>query len=200
MTFERAVREIPARRWVGLTATPYRRDGLQALMAMHCGPVRHTMTALGAALRTLDLIVHETDHQTAEDGHTFRRSFVAWSKTAGAPQRSATTSPPLRVRVGTASCSPAGPNTSTPSPRCSPPLCSVKASTARRSTPCSWLSQSSSKAVSSSTSAGSCDPPTPRPTVEVHDYVDALVPVLARMHRERRTAYSTLGFKLPRPL
>ena len=45
VTFERAVRQIPARRWLGLTATPYRRDRLQALMTMHCGPVRHTMTS-----------------------------------------------------------------------------------------------------------------------------------------------------------
>ena len=34
--------------------------------------------------------------------------------------------------------------------------------------------------------------------VEVHDYVDVLVPVLARMHNERRAAYATLGFDLPR--
>jgi hypothetical protein len=38
-----AVRQIPVRCWLGLTATPYRRDGLQALMCMHCGPVRHRM-------------------------------------------------------------------------------------------------------------------------------------------------------------
>ena len=44
VTFERVAREIPVRRWLGLTATPYRRDGLQSMMAMHCGPVRHTMT------------------------------------------------------------------------------------------------------------------------------------------------------------
>ena len=35
--------------------------------------------------------------------------------------------------------------------------------------------------------------------VEVHDYVDTLIPVLARMHDERRTAYATLGFDLPKP-
>jgi superfamily II DNA or RNA helicase len=35
--------------------------------------------------------------------------------------------------------------------------------------------------------------------VEVHDYVDTQVPVLARMHNERRRAYATLGFTLPRP-
>ena len=33
--------------------------------------------------------------------------------------------------------------------------------------------------------------------VEVHDYVDSRVPVLARMHDERRRAYGTLGFDLP---
>jgi len=34
--------------------------------------------------------------------------------------------------------------------------------------------------------------------VEVHDYVDSLVPVLARQHDERRAAYATLGFDVPR--
>lgn len=33
--------------------------------------------------------------------------------------------------------------------------------------------------------------------VEVHDYVDTLVPVLARMHTERRTAHASLGFDVP---
>lgn len=64
VTFERAVREIPVRCWVGLTATPYRRDGLQAMMAMHCGPTRHHIKAIaGSALHRLDLVVHDTSHQ-----------------------------------------------------------------------------------------------------------------------------------------
>ncbi len=33
--------------------------------------------------------------------------------------------------------------------------------------------------------------------VEVHDYVDTLVAVLARMHNERRRAYTTFGFSPP---
>jgi superfamily II DNA or RNA helicase len=42
-TVEKAVRRIPARRWVGLTATAYRRDGLGPIIFMHCGPKRHVI-------------------------------------------------------------------------------------------------------------------------------------------------------------
>jgi superfamily II DNA or RNA helicase len=42
--FEHAVKQIPARRWLGLTATPYRRDQLDDLIALQLGPIRHTLT------------------------------------------------------------------------------------------------------------------------------------------------------------
>jgi superfamily II DNA or RNA helicase len=42
--FEHAVRQIPARRWLGLTATPYRRDKLDDLIAWQVGQTRHTIT------------------------------------------------------------------------------------------------------------------------------------------------------------
>lgn len=41
--FEHAVKQISARRWLGLTATPYRRDKLDDLIALQLGPVRHTI-------------------------------------------------------------------------------------------------------------------------------------------------------------
>jgi superfamily II DNA or RNA helicase len=41
--FEDAVRQVRARRWLGLTATPYRRDKLDDLITMHVGPIRHTI-------------------------------------------------------------------------------------------------------------------------------------------------------------
>jgi superfamily II DNA or RNA helicase len=41
--FEHAVKQIPARRWIGLTATPYRRDQLDDLIALQLGPIRYTM-------------------------------------------------------------------------------------------------------------------------------------------------------------
>ena len=39
---ERVLRSAPARYVTGLTATPYRRDGHHPIIAMQCGPVRHT--------------------------------------------------------------------------------------------------------------------------------------------------------------
>lgn len=75
--FENAVKQIPARRWLGLTATPYRRDQLDDLIHLQMGPVRHTMTSVQAgtlASGTLEvpapepvLIVHPTRFQYAGD-------------------------------------------------------------------------------------------------------------------------------------
>jgi hypothetical protein len=42
--FEHAVKQIPARRWLGLTATPYRRDKLDDLIYLQLGPVRHVIS------------------------------------------------------------------------------------------------------------------------------------------------------------
>jgi superfamily II DNA or RNA helicase len=41
--FEHAVKQIPARRWIGLTATPYRRDQLDDLIGLYLGPSRHAI-------------------------------------------------------------------------------------------------------------------------------------------------------------
>lgn len=49
--FEHAIRQIRARRWLGLTATPYRRDKLDDLIALQVGPVRHTITHVDAHAR-----------------------------------------------------------------------------------------------------------------------------------------------------
>jgi len=75
--FEHAVKQVPARRWLGLTATPYRRDQLDDLIHLQMGPVRHTMTPVKAgtlASGSLELptpepvlIVHPTRFQYAGD-------------------------------------------------------------------------------------------------------------------------------------
>ncbi len=85
VTFERAVGQIPVRRWLGLTATPYRRDGLQALMTMHCGPIRHRMQEpSGSQLLQRELVVHETAHAESPGLHiqeTFRGVVADASRT-----------------------------------------------------------------------------------------------------------------------
>lgn len=85
VTFERAVRQVPVRRWIGLTATPYRRDGLQAMMAMYCGPIRHRMAGPSEAqLLHRELIVHDTAHIAVAGEHiqeTFRGLVEDQSRT-----------------------------------------------------------------------------------------------------------------------
>ncbi len=62
--FELAVRAVPAQRWLGLTATPYRRDRLDDLIAFQLGPVRHTLnppaagTIEGAAVGRPEPVLH----------------------------------------------------------------------------------------------------------------------------------------------
>ncbi|RRD03087.1 helicase [Arachnia propionica] len=41
--YEHSISRIPARFWLGLTATPNRRDGLDGIVEWQCGPVRHRM-------------------------------------------------------------------------------------------------------------------------------------------------------------
>jgi superfamily II DNA or RNA helicase len=45
LSAERVLRDLRARSFTGLTATPERRDGHHPILAMQCGPVRHTITA-----------------------------------------------------------------------------------------------------------------------------------------------------------
>lgn len=67
VTFEAAVKAIPTRAWLGLTATPYRRDKLEDIIVRHCGPIRHTINMDDAPGAAFDrrLIVHQTDHVAA---------------------------------------------------------------------------------------------------------------------------------------
>ncbi len=62
-SFEAVVRHATARHFLGLTATPYRRDGLQEIVTMQCGPIRHRIASSEspAGEINLELAVRETD-------------------------------------------------------------------------------------------------------------------------------------------
>lgn len=49
--FEHAVKQLAVRRWLGLTATPYRRDKLDDLIGLQLGPIRHTISQPQADIR-----------------------------------------------------------------------------------------------------------------------------------------------------
>jgi superfamily II DNA or RNA helicase len=71
VTLDRAIRQLPIRRWLGLTATPYRSDGLDQMMLMQCGPVRHrivqnTDKSTGDGM-IRNVIVHDTTFEYDSD-------------------------------------------------------------------------------------------------------------------------------------
>jgi superfamily II DNA or RNA helicase len=64
------MRTARTRRWLGLTATPYRRDKLEALIEFQCGPTRHQITPAGvegAELVRRELVVHQTATEVSDE-------------------------------------------------------------------------------------------------------------------------------------
>jgi superfamily II DNA or RNA helicase len=69
VSFTTCMRAARTRRWLGLTATPYRRDKLEALISFQCGPTRHEIKPAavdGAELLRRELVVHHTDTTVAD--------------------------------------------------------------------------------------------------------------------------------------
>ena len=62
-SFEAILRQVKARYVLGLSATLVRRDGLQPILFMQCGPIRHTAERPTGAPQTLELV--SRTHQLA---------------------------------------------------------------------------------------------------------------------------------------
>jgi superfamily II DNA or RNA helicase len=67
VTFEACVKRAPVHYILGLTATPYRRDGLQDIITLQCGSIRHTMAPIENSF-SRTLFVRETPFSLLEDG------------------------------------------------------------------------------------------------------------------------------------
>jgi superfamily II DNA or RNA helicase len=65
VSVERVLASCPARFVTGLTATPYRRDGHQPIIAMQCGPVRHTIEAAADTALALRVVRRDTPFDPA---------------------------------------------------------------------------------------------------------------------------------------
>jgi len=69
ISFEEVVNHAPVRFILGLTATPYRRDGLQDIITMQCGPIRYRITSKETRKTDdleLNLIIRETQFEYPE--------------------------------------------------------------------------------------------------------------------------------------
>lgn len=63
---EAAIRKVAVDRWIGLTATPFRADGMDDIITMQAGPVRHEIQPEPEFPRLLT--VHATEFVTDEPG------------------------------------------------------------------------------------------------------------------------------------
>lgn len=66
-SFEAILKQLPARYVLGLTATPYRKDGLQKILFQQCGPIRHEIKSIDRGTLTKIVTFYETDFRTPEE-------------------------------------------------------------------------------------------------------------------------------------
>ena len=76
VTFEACLKRASVRHILGLTATPYRRDGLQEIICMQCGPIRFQMQDRDMERHPRRLIVRESPFVCpAEEGASIQDVF-----------------------------------------------------------------------------------------------------------------------------
>lgn len=63
VSFEAVLKKIPAKYFIGLTATPYRKDGHESIIHMQLGPTRYEMEDFGAKDLNKLIFVRETNLQ-----------------------------------------------------------------------------------------------------------------------------------------
>ncbi len=85
-SYSHTVGRIAATWWLGLTATPPRRDGLEQITAWQVGPIRHVMQNAQSKQATLlaphdgqrrELLVHETEFKLTADFDVGRPSAIS---------------------------------------------------------------------------------------------------------------------------
>lgn len=60
-SFENVLKKISSKYFLGLTATPVRKDGLQNILYMQCGPIRYEMEEFGAKDLVKKALIRETN-------------------------------------------------------------------------------------------------------------------------------------------
>lgn len=68
VSFEALLKACPCRRVVGLTATPQRKDGLERLLHLQCGPIRHTLNVPASETVLRTVFVRRSSFHIATEG------------------------------------------------------------------------------------------------------------------------------------
>ena len=73
------LKRIQARHFIGLTATPYRKDGLERIITMQCGPVLHTMEETKAqSLLSRQVVARETGFRMGPEASPQPALYEIW--------------------------------------------------------------------------------------------------------------------------
>ena len=87
-SFEPVLKKILARHYVGLTATPYRKDGLDKIITMQCGPILHTMAESAAQQELVrNVVVRETSFKMTEGENIRSELHEIWQALITDPVR-----------------------------------------------------------------------------------------------------------------
>ncbi|MGD0230539.1 MAG: DEAD/DEAH box helicase family protein [Syntrophorhabdales bacterium] len=79
VSFESVLKRIQARHFLGLTATPYRKDGLEKIITMQCGPVLHTMEETKAQSQlSRQVFVRETGFRMGPEASAQPALYEIW--------------------------------------------------------------------------------------------------------------------------
>ena len=97
VSFEAVLKKIPARYVLGLTATPYRKDGHQGIIHMQCGPIRHELKDVDGPRLMKRVIVRETAFKIPDDAGPQPPIHLIWEKLVADPERLEIVAHDLRV-------------------------------------------------------------------------------------------------------
>jgi hypothetical protein len=87
LSFEKVSKRIPARYVLGLTATPYRKDGHQAIIHMQCGPVRHEIKESESSNLEKRAVIRETGFRMPDDAGPQPPIHLVWEQLVADPAR-----------------------------------------------------------------------------------------------------------------
>jgi len=80
VSFEATLKKCSPKFVVGLTATPYRKDGHQAIIHMQCGPIRHEIKHVDGPVLHKRVVVRETLFRTSEDLGSQPAIHLVWEQ------------------------------------------------------------------------------------------------------------------------